>query len=84
MSDSDITLQAIKLKGHIGPGRKLEITESCIDLPEGDVEVILLYLKKRSDEKLERLSPLAWPTLNGGRYLGGALRQAEIYGDDGR
>lgn len=84
MSNSEIALQAIKLKGHIGPDRKLEITENSIDLPEGDVEVILLYLKKRSDEKFEYLSPLAWPTLNGGRYLGGTLRRAEIYGDDGR
>ena len=84
MSSSEVSLQAIKLKGRIGPDRKLEITESSIDLPEGDVEVILLYLKKRSDEKFESLSPLAWPTLNGGRYLGGTLRRVEIYGDDGR
>ena len=84
MSNWGTALQAIKLKGHIGPDRKLEIIEGSMDLPEGDVEVILLYLKKHSDEKFECLSPLAWPTLNGGRYLGGALRRAEIYGDDGR
>jgi hypothetical protein len=84
MSNSETALQAIKLKGHIGPDRKLEITESSIDLPEGDVEIILLYLKKRSDEKFEHLTPLTWPTLNGGRYLGGTLRRVEIYGDDGR
>ena len=84
MSDSEITLQAIKLKGHIGPDRKLEIMESLTGLPEGDVEVILLYPQNRSDRKSERPSPLMWPTLNGGRYLAGTLRREDIYNNDGR
>jgi len=29
-------------------------------------------------------SPLKWPTLDGGRYLGGKLRREELYDDDGR
>jgi len=42
MNKSKIALQAIKLNGHIGPDRKLEIIESP-GLPKGDVEVIVLY-----------------------------------------
>ncbi len=30
------------------------------------------------------LSPLKWPTLDGGQYLGGTLRREELYDDDGR
>jgi hypothetical protein len=30
----------------------------------------------------DRLSPLSWPVLDGGRYLGGRLRREELY-DDG-
>ena len=83
MINSEMTLQAIKLKGHVGPDRKLEIIESPVELPEGDVEVILLYSQNRSNRKSERPSPLMWPTLNGGRYLGGALRRGEIYSNSG-
>ena len=43
MSESKIALQAIKLKGHISSDRKLEITEEPVELPEGEVEVIVLY-----------------------------------------
>jgi len=84
MSEPEIALQAIKLKGHIGSDRKLKIIEKPVELPEGDVEIIVLYPQPQSDKKPERLSPLTWPTLNGRRYLGGALRREEIYGDDGR
>ena len=38
MSNSETTLQAIKLKGYIGPDQKLEITEHPSNLPEGDVK----------------------------------------------
>ena len=82
MADSKTTLRAIKLKGHISPDRKLEIIGDLIELPEGDVEIILLYAQRRSDRKTEYASPLIWPTLDGGRYLGGALRREEIYNDD--
>ena len=84
MSDSETTLQAVKLKGHIGPDRKLEIAENSIELPEGDVEIILLYPQERSNRKLERPSPLTWPALDGGRYLGGTLRREEVYNNNGR
>ncbi len=78
MNESKIALQAIKLKGHIGSDRKLSILEEPIELPEGEVEVIVLYSQPRFFKKLERPSPLTWPTLNGGRYLGGTLRREEI------
>jgi hypothetical protein len=84
MANSEMTLRAIKLKGHVGPGRKLEITGSLVELPEGDVEVILLYPQNRSNRESERPSPLMWPTLNGGHYLGGTLRREDIYNSDGR
>ncbi len=84
MSDSKTTLQAIKLKGHIGPDQKLEITENQVELPEGDVEVIVLYSQDQSDRRAGRPSPLVWPKLDGGRYLGNSLRREEIYNDDGR
>lgn len=84
MSDLGITLRAIKLKGHIGSDRKLEITESLVGLPEGDVEIILLYPQNGPDRKSERPSPLTWPTLDGGRYLGGTSRREEIYSNDAR
>ena len=78
----ETTLRAIRLKGHIGSDQKLEITEDAVELPEGDVEIILLY--SQSIKRSERPSPLTLPTLNGKRYLGGSLRREEIYGDDGR
>ena len=84
MSNSDKSLQAVRLRGYIGPDRKLEITESPDELPEGDVEIILLYPNSQSDRKPKRPSPSTWPVLNGGRYLGGTLSREEIYGDDGR
>ena len=48
------------------------------------MELILLYERKPTGEDEAILSPLAWPVLDGGRYLGGTLRREEIYDDDGR
>jgi len=79
-----MALHAIKLKGHIGPDRKLEIAEGPVELFEGEVEVIVLYPQPQLEGKVERPSPLTWPTLNGGRYLGGTLRREEVYNSDGR
>jgi hypothetical protein len=76
-------LEALRLKGIVKPGRELELPELPPDLPEGEVEVILLY-EKRAKEGITPLFPLKWPALNGGRYLGGALRREELYDDDGR
>lgn len=77
-------MQTIGLKGHVGPNRKLEITENAAELPEGDVEVLLLYPHDQPKGKRKIPSPLTWPTLNGGRYLGKFLRRKDLYGDDGR
>ena len=82
MNSTGSTLQAVRLKGRIGPDRKLEITEKTTELPEGEVEIILLY--PEGGKTPNRLSPLTWPTLNGGKYLGGSLRREVIYDDDGR
>jgi hypothetical protein len=82
MSNSETTLQAIKLKGYIGSDQKIEINEHPSNLPEGDVEVILIYNKNQNINK--HLSPLTLPSLHGGRYLGGSLRREDIYDDDGR
>lgn len=84
MEDSGAAMQAIKLKGRVGPDKKLEITEDSAELPEGDVEVILLYRQDHPNDKRESPSPLTWPALDGGRYLGRSLRREDIYGDDGR
>jgi hypothetical protein len=56
-----------KLKGRVGPDRKLKITEDSAELPEGDVEVILLYQQDHPNYKREIPSPLTWPALDG-RY----------------
>ncbi len=77
-------LEAMRLKGKIRSDRRLELPGLPPELPEGEVELILLY-EKKSDRKEKRpTSPLDWPTLDGGRYLGGMLRREEIYGNSGR
>ena len=77
-------LGAIKLKGKIQPDRRLEKPKLPPELPEGEVELILLYERKQVSETEALLSPLSWPVLDGGRYLGGTLRREELYDDDGR
>ena len=70
-------LEALRLKGIVKPGRELELPELPPELPEGEVEVILLYEKRAKEEKVP-LSPLKWPALDGGRYLGGTFRREEL------
>jgi hypothetical protein len=77
-------LEAIKLKGRIRPDRKLELPELPPELPEGEVELILLYERGAATETKQPPSPLNWPVLDGGKYLGGSMRREEIYDDDGR
>ena len=77
-------LEALRLKGKIKSDRRLELPSLPPGLPEGEVELILLYKKKTDEEEKEQTSPLTWPTLDGGRYLGGALRREEIYDNSGR
>jgi hypothetical protein len=83
MDSSTKFLQSIRLKGRVSHDRKLEIVDSLDKLPEGEVEVILIYHQSPIHKKIERLSPSKWPSVNGGRYLGGKLRREDIY-DDGR
>ena len=72
-------LAAIKLKGKIQPDRRLELPELPPGLPEGEVELILLYERKPAvEEEKASLSPLAWPVLDGGEYLGGTLHREEL------
>jgi hypothetical protein len=77
-------LSAIKLKARIDADRRIELREPPPDLPEGEVELILLYEQEPSQEKGKAISPLDWPVLDGGRYLGGTVRRKKIYDDDGR
>jgi hypothetical protein len=76
-------LEAIKLKGRIRSDRQLELPELPPGVPEGEVELILLYERKPM-QQTKALSPLSWPTLDGGTYLGGSLHREDIYDDDGR
>jgi hypothetical protein len=78
-------LEALKLKGIVRPGRQLELPTLPPELPEGEVEVILLYKRKRNnEEEVIPSSAMAWPVLDGGQYLAGKLRREELYDDDGR
>jgi len=77
-------LEALKLKGIVKPGRQLELPKLPPELPEGEVEVILLYQRRQGEGEIVASSPMAWPSLDGGRYLGGKLRREELYDDDGR
>jgi hypothetical protein len=77
-------LEALKLKGIVRPGRQLELPTLPPELPEGEVEVILLYERKQYYNEEEVISPsvMAWPVLDGGEYLGGKLRREELYDDN--
>ena len=79
-----LELEAIKPKGKVRPDRQLELPELPLGVPEGEVELILLYERRPDREKAKPLSPLSWPTLDGGKYLGGTLRREDIYDDNGR
>jgi hypothetical protein len=77
-------LEALKLRGIVKPGRQLELPTLPPELPEGEVEVILLYHRRHGEEVSAPASPMAWPSLDGGQYLGGKLRREELYDDDGQ
>ena len=74
-------MEAIKLKARVRKAH-LEWLEPLPDLPEGEVEVILLYTTPEAERKA--VLATEWPALDGGRYLGGTLRREDLYGDDGR
>ena len=73
-------MEAIKLKARIRDAR-LEWLAGPPDLPDGEVEVILLY--QPDGAQAVRLAT-EWPALEGGEYRGGSLNREELYGDDGR
>ena len=77
--DMSLAMEAIKLKGRIRPDRQLELPELPPELPEGEVELILLFEREPATEAVQPLSPLCWPVLDGGKYLGGTLGRDEIY-----
>ena len=77
-------LETLRLRGIVKPGRQLELPQLPPDLPEGEVEIILLYERKPNEAAGTPLSPLAWPSLDGGKYLGRTLRREELYDEDGR
>ncbi len=77
-------LEAVKLKGVIKSDRQLTLPKLPTELPEGEVEIILLYERKPVNRQIATLTPLNWPVLEGGQYLGGALRREELYNDGGR
>jgi hypothetical protein len=79
-----LAMEAVRLKGRIRPDRQLELIDVPSDLPEGEVELILLYERKPLNKPVPALSPLLWPVLDGGAYTGGNLSREEIYDDDGR
>ena len=76
-------MEAIKLKAHVGEDARLEWLEPLPKLPEGEIEVILLY-ENPVPTVQEQLSPHEWPVLDGGKFLGGSLRREDIYDDNGR
>ena len=73
-------MEAGKLKARVRDAH-LEWVDTLPALPDGDVEVILLY---QQQEKRAAIPATEWPSLKGGKYLGGSLRREDIYGDDGR
>lgn len=77
-------LDAIKLRGKINSNAQVVILEAPDTLPVGEVEMILLYEQVAPPKEPVVLSPMDWPSLDGGQYLGGKLRREEIYDDDGR
>ena len=73
-------MEAVRLKARVRDAH-LEWIDPPPALPDGEVEVILLY---RSETPRTGRPATEWPSLNGGRYLGGSLRREDIYGADGR
>ena len=72
------------LRGRIHPDRQLECPSLSPESPEGDVELMVLYEREQMSEEITPLSPLFWPVLDSGRYLGETLRRDELYDVDGR
>ena len=76
-------MEAVKRRARVCKDQ-LEWTDEAPALPDGEVEVILLYASEDS-EQAPPPKPLAeWPALDGGAYLGGTLRREDFYGNNGR
>lgn len=69
-------MEAVRVKARIDEERRVVWLEPT-PLPPGEVEVLVLYPESATVPD----SPNRWPVLDGGRYLGGALRREEIYDD---
>lgn len=74
-------MEAIKRRARVRHNH-LEWTDASPDLPDGDVEVILLYTKQEAAPSA--LSVTEWPVLDGGAYRGGTMRREDLYGEHGR
>lgn len=74
-------MEAVKRRARVRHNH-LEWTDPSPDLPDGEVEVILLYTKEEVVEPAPSVTE--WPVLDGGTYQGGTLRREDLYGDDGR
>ena len=75
-------METVKLKARVCEKSRLEWVDPQPDLPEGEVEVILVYSKV--SRQTGKVSEAEWPSLHGGRYRGGSLRREDLYDDDGR
>lgn len=73
-------MEAIRLRARVSERSTLEWLEPLPHLPEGEVEVILLYERKQSEAGQHLASE--WPALDGGNSLGGTLRREDIYDDE--
>jgi hypothetical protein len=72
-------MESIRLKGRVRRGGRLEWDEPAPELPQGNVDVILVYR-----DASEGTPGASLPVLDGGRFLGGSLRRTDMYEDDGR
>ena len=70
-------MEAVKRRARVRQNH-LEWTDPSPDLPDGEVEVILLYTKEEAVQPA--LSVTEWPVLDGGTYQGGTMRREDLYG----
>lgn len=74
-------MEAIRQRARVRGGH-LEWVDQPPTLPDGEVEVILLYTKEEKPSDQAR-SVSEWPVLNGGTYRN-AFRREDLYGAHGR
>ena len=74
-------MEAVKRRARVR-GDQLEWIDEVPALPDGEVEVILLYATEAQGQSAKPLAE--WPVLDGGTFRGGTLSREDVYGDDGR